>query len=70
MKNLSATIFLLLLLIGARAQSSLFDDSRVSAIYIELSPDSLNVIMGEVLSDHYFQSRFIFDNGTNRVGEA
>lgn len=66
MKNLSATIFLLLLLIGARAQSSLFDDSRVSAIYIELSPDSLNVIMDEVLSDHYFQSRFIFDNGTNR----
>jgi hypothetical protein len=51
---------------GLFSQSTLFDDSRVSSVYIEISPDSLAVIMTDVLSDHYFKAMFIFDNGTGR----
>lgn len=48
------------------SQNPLFDDSRVSSVYVEISPDSLAVIMTDVLSDHYFQAMFIYDYGTGR----
>jgi len=43
--------------------NTLFDDSRVSSVYIDISTDSLAVIMTDVLSDHYFKAQFIFDDG-------
>ena len=67
MKNL---IFLFLLFYvpfqQLKAQSSLFDDTKVSSVYIEIPADSLNYIMTNVLSEHYFKSRFIFDYGSGR----
>jgi hypothetical protein len=51
---------------GSYAQSTLFDESRVSSVYIEIDEDSLDVIMTDVLSDHYFQALFIYDYGTGR----
>ena len=47
-------------------QNTLFDESRVSSVYIGISPDSLAVIMSDVLSDHYFKSQFVYDYGTGR----
>ena len=46
------------------SQNTLFDESRVSSVYIEISPDSLAVIMTDVLSDHYFKAKFIYNYGT------
>ncbi len=51
---------------GLLSQTTLFDDTRVSSVYIEIHPDSLEVIMTDVLSDHYFSARFIYDYGANR----
>jgi spore coat protein CotH len=48
------------------SQNTLFDESRVSSVYIEISPDSLAVIMTNVLSDHYFKAKFIYDYGSGR----
>lgn len=48
------------------SQSTLFDESRVSSVYIEIPVDSLSVIMTDVLSDHYFKAMFIYDYGTGR----
>jgi len=48
------------------SQSTLFDQSRVSSVYIEIPPDSLKVIMTDILSDHYFRAKFIYDYGTRR----
>jgi hypothetical protein len=67
MKNL----FLLLLLITYPfsvlfSQSTIFDETRVSSVYIEIPADSLAVIMKDVYSDHYFQAMFIYDYGTGR----
>jgi hypothetical protein len=60
-------IIVIFLIIDARAQDeSLFDDTRVSSVYIEISPDSLALIMTDVLSDHYFMARFIFDDSQRR----
>ncbi|NVO19176.1 MAG: CotH kinase family protein [Bacteroidetes bacterium] len=50
----------------ASAQNSLFDDSQVNTVYIEIPPDSLNWIMDNVLSDHYVKARFIFDYSSGR----
>ena len=50
-----------------RAQSTrLYDDTQVSSVYLDLPVDSFQVIMTDVWSDHYFQARFIFDDGFSR----
>ena len=46
--------------------SSVFDDSRVSSVFITIPADSLQVLYDSVLSDHYYMTRFIFDDGTYR----
>ncbi|MEI7499605.1 MAG: CotH kinase family protein [Bacteroidota bacterium] len=46
--------------------NTLFDDTRLSSIYITISPDSLEVIYDSVLSDHYYMARFIFDDNEKR----
>jgi hypothetical protein len=51
---------------GLNAQNPLFDETRVSSVFIEIHPDSLAIIMTDVLSDHYFPAMFIYDNGTGR----
>lgn len=67
MKNLYFLIFLLSFPFSVLfSQSLLFDESRVSSVYIEIPVDSLKVIMTDVLSDHYFKAMFICDYGTGR----
>ena len=46
--------------------NTLFDDARVSSIYITIAPDSLRQLYDSVLSDHYYKVRFIFDDGTKK----
>jgi len=49
------------------AQSeALFDDSRVSAIFIELPADSFDYLISNLVNEHYFKARFIFDDGQTR----
>jgi hypothetical protein len=63
-KNLLFAFLLILFSINELfSQNTLFDDTRVSSVYIEIQPDSLNYIMKNVLSEHYFQAKFIFDYG-------
>lgn len=54
-----------LISLGLHAQNStaLWDDSRVSAIYLTLPADSVDSIYADPLGDHYFLSTFIFDDG-------
>ncbi|HEX7411872.1 MAG TPA: CotH kinase family protein [Bacteroidales bacterium] len=67
MKKLLLVIFLVTFnASGLFSQNPLFDNSRVSSVYIEIPPDSLAVIMTDVLSDHYFLAKFIYDYGTGR----
>ena len=67
MKNLFALIFLTTFpFIVLFSQTTLFDQSRVSSVYIEIPPDSLKVIMTDILSDHYFKAMFIYDYETQR----
>jgi hypothetical protein len=42
-------------------QSTLFDNTKVSSVFIEIPADSLAVIYNDVLSDHYFKALFIYD---------
>ena len=48
------------------SQTTLFDESRVSSVFIVIPADSLKVIMTDVYSDHYFKAMFIYDYGTGR----
>jgi hypothetical protein len=48
------------------SQNTLFDDTRLSSIYITIPGDSLAVIYNDVLSDHYFMARFIFDDDVKK----
>jgi spore coat protein H len=67
MKNLSFLIFLVIFPFSVLfSQSTLFDDSRVSSVYIEIPVDSLSKIMTDILSDHYFMAMFIYDYGTGK----
>ncbi|MCX6268826.1 MAG: CotH kinase family protein, partial [Bacteroidetes bacterium] len=47
---------------GVCQTNTLFDDSRLSSIYITIHPDSLAVLYDSILSDHYYMARFIFDD--------
>lgn len=48
--------------ISAQSQA-LFDDSKVSSVYIEMDPDSLIWLYANVLSDQYLKADFIFNDG-------
>ena len=48
------------------SQNTLFDDTRLSSIYITIPADSLAVIYDEVLSNHYFMAQFIFDDNVKK----
>ncbi len=64
------TIFFPFFLFAAwslHAQSTaLFDDSRVSKIFVELPADSLHEMIGELVNDYYYHARFVFDDGIGR----
>lgn len=64
------SIILTVLLFSAglpgRPQGTLYDDTRLSSIFITLPPDSLAVIYDSVLSDHYYLARFVFDDQVHR----
>jgi hypothetical protein len=70
-KTLKKTFFsvvLAFLIIGkAFTQSgTLFDDTRLSSVYITIPPDSLAVIYDSILSDQYYMARFVFDDTEHR----
>lgn len=43
-------------------RNTLYDDSRVSSVYIEIPVDSLHILYEDVLANHYYMVRFIFDD--------
>lgn len=59
-------VFVGLAILAFGQKGSLFDDSKVSTIHITIPPDSLKYIMENVLSDHYFMARFVFDDGVKQ----
>lgn len=67
MRNFSLLSFLIAFPFSVLfSQSTLFDESRVSSVYIEIPVDSLNILMTDVYSDHYYKALFIYDYGTGR----
>ena len=58
------TLALLCLWLASPAQNILFDNSRVSTVYIQIPADSLQYIMENVLSEHYFMASFIYNYGS------
>jgi hypothetical protein len=73
MRNLLFSFLLVIIsFTGIYSQNTLFDDTRVSSVFIEIPPDSLTVIYTDVLSDHYFKALFIFDyeNGRDTVSNV
>ncbi len=60
------TISLFTLCQPSRGQGTLYDDTRVSSVYITIPPDSLALIYDSVLSDHYYMAQFIFDDQVHR----
>lgn len=64
MKNLFSLIFLITFPLSVLfSQTTLYDESRISSVYIEIPADSLAVIMKDVYSDHYFKAMFVYDYG-------
>jgi hypothetical protein len=56
-------ILIPLFYLPATAQNNtLFDDNRLSSVHITINPDTLEWIMKNVLSDHYFMARFVFND--------
>ena len=51
---------------GLFAQNTLFDNTRVSSVYIQIPADSLSWMMANVLSDHYCKANFVYEYGPNR----
>ncbi len=68
MKNIILSALLAFLISGSALtqNNTLFDDTRLSSIFITIPADSLKVIYDSVLSDHYFMARFIFDDKEHR----
>lgn len=74
MPNLRNILRLCCLVVGAwhshvlhaQTSTSLWDDSRVSAIHLSLAVDSLDSIYADPLGEHYFLSEFIYDDGAVR----
>jgi hypothetical protein len=48
------------------AQNPLFDDTKVSSIFVEMSPDSLNLMIDNTIADHYLTAKFVFESGLVR----
>lgn len=74
MKPLRLYVFLMLLLFCPvlRAQDTLFDQSKVNSIHIIIHPDSLEAIMQDVFSNHYYKTVFVYDyeSGADTVYDA
>lgn len=68
MKNRALFIFLLHFWAAALFSQSvaLFDDTRVSAIYVHLPADSLKIMLDELVNDRYMPALFVFDDGVFR----
>lgn len=58
-------IILLLLRLSAGAQDTLYDQERLNSIFVYIDHDSLQAIMEDVYSNHYYKSTFIY-----RCGES
>jgi hypothetical protein len=66
MKQVLGLFFLMSLLGQTTAQQTLFDQSAVHSIYINLPPDSLQVLIDEVIHDRYLLAEFIYVAGNQR----
>lgn len=68
MKKYALYIFLLQLLTARlfSQSTSLFEDTRVSVIYLQLPADSLDKMIGQLINDRYLQAQFVFDDGVIR----
>ncbi len=64
-RHLVPFLFLTVTAIVGRAQSStaLWDDNRVSSIYISIAADSLDSIYKNIYDTHYYAADMIFDDG-------
>jgi len=65
--------FLLFLIFSAPVFSqstSLFDDSAVSEIHLQLPADSPAYMINELVNDRYLQASFVFDDGNFRDSVA
>lgn len=47
----------------AFGQNTLYDDSRVSEIHVQLPADSLKFMLDHLLNDRYMRAEFVFDSG-------
>jgi hypothetical protein len=68
MIKITTTLLLFCFLTGmvGSQTTALFDDTRLSSVYIVIPPDSLALIYDSVLSDHYYLARFVFDDNETR----
>lgn len=65
MRNVIVTALLFFALIfSAGAQDTLYDRQRVNSVYITIPPDSLQVIMTDVYSNHYYKAALAYNYGT------
>lgn len=67
MKRYLLSLCLVLSCCGVSLQGqSLYDDGKVSSIYLELPPDSFQLIISQLINDRYLRARMIFDDGVKR----
>ncbi len=67
MKNLLLLLLLALsIALSAQPAHTLYNDSRVSEIHVQLPADSLQFMLDELLNDRYMRASFVFDDGTRR----
>lgn len=59
-------LFSLLAPLSGQSSGTLYDDDRVSSIYVSLPPDSLKFMLNQLLNDRYMQATFVFDDGVQR----
>ncbi len=72
-KPLLSLLLAVVTLTTAPAQNPLFDDTRVSAIFVEMPQDSFDFMLDELVNDRYLRARFIFetaDSGTRDTVES
>ena len=68
MRTISLLLFSMLVCsVSLRSQTNkLYDDTRVSSMYLLLNPDSLQVMINDKVNDRYMAADFIFDDGNTR----
>jgi len=63
-KAIITSVLISFAFLHAGAQDTLYDQSRINSVYITISPDSLQAIMADVYSNHYYKTTFVYDYGS------